>query len=733
MAPIRSAASATKRKSDSDTTKVAKVQRASPPKQQSSLFNFLSASSTSPTKVLPSRSQEELDLEEAIQASLRDHQEWLSINKAIGNAGSGGSSTVDPNIEDDPIIVEDFFPTSSLAFAAPVHDAANEVLQAEQHALDSRVLQRAASTENEAEGSNTNKKKAGNAFSVLMTSHKEHKEWNKADEVEAANYRGKARSRPDVRTAPFYKVMQGMPLSVDAFRFGRIEGCTGYFLTHFHSDHYGGLTASWQHGLIYCSQATANLVRLCLKVEEKWIRPLEMETPTLIADSGGVTVTCIEANHCPGSCLFLFEGPQTVDILASAKGGSSHLISRKPVRYLHCGDFRASPVHAHHPRIKNTRIDIIYLDTTYLNPRYCFPAQEQVVEACAEMVKSRLPISQRERNADDDPEKQKLKPAFGDHMSVDQKASAALLRNWLASASSKATSASDLDDLQIDTDLGDSGERTLGLGAGEDTLGFDADEEDAWRDANQGFVDQEPESAPVKEETANASVVPLKEEEDEKPGFAWMQLPSKAAEGKRMAGRLLVVIGTYTIGKEKIVKAVARVMGSQIFCADSRKYRIYAQLEDPELHGMLTRDPGASVHVTNLQAINAESLRDTVAALRKRGYGFTHAIAFRPTGWTYRPPAGMDNVSPALDRVISWNQSRDYTAAGLYPTRDSTPDYMIYGVPYSEHSSFVSMPAHLARALLTAESPPVRVDRLFSVAQLLAHHCHSQCRERDQP
>jgi len=34
------------------------------------------------------------------------------------------------------------------------------------------------------------------------------------------------------RKAPFYKVLQGMPIAVDAFCYGAIPGVTSYFLTY---------------------------------------------------------------------------------------------------------------------------------------------------------------------------------------------------------------------------------------------------------------------------------------------------------------------------------------------------------------------------------------------------------------------------------------------------------------------------------------------------------------------
>ncbi|KAF9563917.1 DRMBL-domain-containing protein [Agrocybe pediades] len=218
-----------------------------------------------------------------------------------------------------------------------------------------------------------------------MTSFKEKEVWKEATVADDRSFRP-MKSNGGRRHAPFYKVLQGMPIAVDAFKYGAIPGVTAYFLTHAHSDHYTNLSSKWKNGPIYCSEGTANLIIHMLSVDRKWVHPLPMDTPIVVPNTNGVTVTLIEANHCPGSCLFFFEGRQTVNAGDSAFK-SSHVGSSKVFRYLHCGDFRASPAHILHPVVKGKVIDHVYLDTTYLDPKYTFPPQPLVISACADLAK----------------------------------------------------------------------------------------------------------------------------------------------------------------------------------------------------------------------------------------------------------------------------------------------------------------------------------------------------------
>ncbi|XP_027770037.1 DNA cross-link repair protein SNM1 isoform X2 [Solanum pennellii] len=165
------------------------------------------------------------------------------------------------------------------------------------------------------------------------------------------------------RLCPFYKripvfIHAGTPFTVDAFCYGSVKGCSAYFLSHFHADHYIGLSKGWSHGPIYCTNLTARLLRICLYVSPSFICPLELGTEYNL---NGIKITMLDANHCPGAALIHFRLPN----------GQC---------YLHTGDFRASKLMQSYPVIASQRINILYLDTTYCNPKYRFPSKEDVLE-----------------------------------------------------------------------------------------------------------------------------------------------------------------------------------------------------------------------------------------------------------------------------------------------------------------------------------------------------------------
>lgn len=218
-------------------------------------------------------------------------------------------------------------------------------------------------------------------------------------------------------------------VAVDAFSYAVHEVINKYFLTHFHSDHYGGITKKWCYErvfnegdnledatkykkIIFCSKVTAKLLNLYFSIDLKFIMALEMDKrylihkfgePDIVTEDGlveccemlspGLYVTSISANHCPGSVIFLFES-------LNANG--------ETFRILHCGDFRVNREILDHPllipfNIKNEGnllLNKVYLDTTYMSPAYNFPKQELVCKMVSDMF-YHLTYSQEEIESND--------------------------------------------------------------------------------------------------------------------------------------------------------------------------------------------------------------------------------------------------------------------------------------------------------------------------------------------
>ncbi|ORX61278.1 DRMBL-domain-containing protein [Hesseltinella vesiculosa] len=371
------------------------------------------------------------------------------------------------------------------------------------------------------------------------------------------------RSKTTKKPIPGYKWLKDTRFVVDAFSYGAIPGCHGYFLTHFHSDHYGGLKKSWVHGPIYCSKVTANLVQSQLQVGREYLHVLPLDKVTALSDT--VKVSLIDANHCPGSVLFVF------DVLRRQDGESTW------VRHVHTGDFRANPKMCLHPLLcqnSNPPIDHLYLDTTYLQAKYSFPAQEECIDAVTKVVQGYL---------------------------CGPPSIPSLLDQWI--------------------------KRT----------------------------------------------------------------PSLPMQNDQRQSKLLVVVGAYTIGKEKVFYAIANALQSKIFVTE-QKLRVLLCQENPDLENLLTTDQSeAQVHVLPLNDIKAENMHAYLKSLAPR---FGILFAFKPTGWAFKASQSLTAemevgslalvTQPPKERQVDLNLSY------------SSNQVKIYGVPYSEHSSFRELASFIA-------------------------------------
>ncbi|XP_045539345.1 DNA cross-link repair protein SNM1 [Papilio machaon] len=168
------------------------------------------------------------------------------------------------------------------------------------------------------------------------------------------------------RNIPFYKIVAGTHFAVDAFSYGDIPNVNIYFLTHFHSDHYTGLKRTFNKTL-YCSKITADLCVARLGVNPKHLQILNIDDTVKIE---GIDVTAVDANHCPGAIMLVFTLPNGKNLL-------------------HTGDFRASPYMESYPVFWNKDMHTIYLDTTYCNPRYDFPTQDQSLEMALNLLRDK--------------------------------------------------------------------------------------------------------------------------------------------------------------------------------------------------------------------------------------------------------------------------------------------------------------------------------------------------------
>lgn len=161
------------------------------------------------------------------------------------------------------------------------------------------------------------------------------------------------------------------PITVDYFQRGTLPPRTLFFLTHAHADHLYGLDSSFNQK-IYCTSVTKKLLLQMISLEPELIEEIEYDSPFQIhldcPEQAVICVTAINAHHCPGSAMFLFEGYFG--------------------KILYTGDFRLDPDMFTHLLLVNSEPDILFLDNTYNNPMCRFPTREITRNIIVQKIRS---------------------------------------------------------------------------------------------------------------------------------------------------------------------------------------------------------------------------------------------------------------------------------------------------------------------------------------------------------
>ncbi|OUM54138.1 hypothetical protein BVG19_g3489 [[Candida] boidinii] len=410
---------------------------------------------------------------------------------------------------------------------------------------------------------------------------------------------------------PDYKILSfenNFKIAVDAFNYEPDSSINYYVLTHFHSDHYMGITRGWTYRnnidsnsnndddadiedadnddskfkeinedeiipntFIICSKVTKNLLIYKFKISSKFIISMDIETELNLPLNSNdedriVKIKSFDANHCPGSLIFNFES--------------------KFYKYLHCGDFRVNkPMIL---KLKDFKYNKIYLDTTYLSSLYNFPKQHDVIDSITDFC---------------------------------------------------------------------------------------------FKFNNTNEI-----------------------KSNQKKVFEFFKFNNKDNDSNKKF-KTLIVIGTYSIGKERIAISIAKKLNSKIYCNFTKRETIKL-LEWNELIELISDDPfNSQIHLVPMRDIrNLNSVKDYFRNFSKK---FNNIIAITPTGWTFNSPyakkAEDDDISDnnshhhhhhnhdQHEKIIIDllnNKSTQFTIDSIESNFKKDSIYNLIKIPYSEHSSF---------------------------------------------
>ncbi|CAI5946551.1 unnamed protein product [Closterium sp. NIES-64] len=348
---------------------------------------------------------------------------------------------------------------------------------------------------------------------------------------------------------------------------------------------YNGLTKSFRFGTVYCSAVTARLVKLRLGLPEEKICELPVGERVEIA---GVGVTLMDANHCPGAVMILFEPPNGQAVL-------------------HTGDFRWHPSMAALPCLAATSIHTLILDTTYCHP------------------KGVLENSQKQPSVPPSPLLNPTTP----YEFPPQEAALQFVVEAIQAETSRWTQSNPFDPYPSNsTPI-------------HPTMQYEFPPQEAALQFVYEFPPQE----------------------------AALQFVVEAIQAEAFNTSALFLIGTYTIGKEKVFLEAAKALKRKVYVG-AVKRRLLACLglshDDMAWVAGDGEEASTNLHAVPLWSISSFKRIEHIAKFHRQRY--STIIAFSPSGW-------------AFDKCKKARPIR----------RTQRGTIVRYEVPYSEHSSFYEL------------------------------------------
>ena len=150
---------------------------------------------------------------------------------------------------------------------------------------------------------------------------------------------------------------------------------------------------TWSHGSIYCTIPTCNLVKKQFGIADKYLNACEFNKTY---EYKGVKFTFLDANHCPGSSLVLFQVSKTGKAFlhtGDMRFDRSKMLDCEELRPYMRDDIRQIIEERDGISLKGVpkkQLESIFIDTTYCDPFYTFPKQVEAIDFIADLLESKF-------------------------------------------------------------------------------------------------------------------------------------------------------------------------------------------------------------------------------------------------------------------------------------------------------------------------------------------------------